>query len=254
MIRLLIVVIFTFILIPFQKDPYYTKQGIPSTYGINQYIKNNQESLIKEFEYYIGDTLLYDVYLFTDDLEQYTPDGLGEFYPPDQIYITNKERFVEYEFKQLSKFKQRTLPHTSRTVKAVVFHELTHAYFTQILNIMKMNGYSIPNEYLSFRIIPNPTTRFGTDFIEEGICEYMIYHLNECPPLTNIPIPYNMEELLNEDNKVNILYGYSVYFLKNFMDEYALKESVQILIQNKPPTYDEILKPELFFNRLQKTL
>jgi len=229
-----------------QKDPFFNKQGRPSTYGINKYIKDNEERLIREYQYHI-DTL-YDVNIYSDDLDLSSDGDLGEFYIPDYIVITNREKFIGYEFKQLSKFKQRAMPYNERTIKAVVFHELTHAYFYKILVTMKNNNRYVSPEYSNFRMVP--VSNFNTTFIEEGICEYVIYYLNESNPLKDIPIPENINELLNESNKVNNLYFYSVIFLQKFMDKCGIKKGIEILISNKPPTYEEILNPDLFYARI----
>ena len=229
-----------------QKDPFYNKQGRPSTYGINTYIKNNEKNLIQEYEYRI-DTL-FDINIYTDNLDLSSDGDLGEFYIPDYIVITNNEKFVAYEFNQLSKFKQRITPYNERTVKAVTFHELTHAYFYKIVIMMKNNDQHVSPEYSNFRMVP--VSNFSTTFIEEGICEYVVYYLNESNPLKDIPIPGNMNELLDENNKVNNLYFYSVIFLQKFMDKYGIKKGIEILVSNKPPTYEEILNPDLFYNRI----
>jgi hypothetical protein len=243
-----ILLLFFFFLHP-QKDPYYNKQGKPSTYGINSYIKNNQVDLLKEYKYRI-DTL-YDVYIYTENLSETSQGDLGEFYLPDYVIITNEEKYIAYEFKQLSKFKQKTVTYADRTVKAVLFHELTHAYFNQTLITMKNDSMYVSPEYGTFRMFPTPSSRFGSTFIEEGICEYVIYYLQESAPIKDIPVPDNVIDLLDDDNKVNNLYCYSVIFLKDFLDKNGIKKGIQILIGNKPPSYEEILNPKLFYERLK---
>jgi hypothetical protein len=241
-----------FFFVPIQKDPYYNKQGKPSTYGIQQYFKNDKGSLQKEYQYKIQDSL-YDVNIYTENLSKISNENeLGEFYIPDQIVITDEEKFIAYEFKNLSKFRQKTLLYNERTVKAVVFHELTHAYTYFILITMQDSNKYISPEYKNFRVFPNPEYKFSVTFIEEGICEYVTHYLNECSPLKNIPIPDNEKDLLDENNRVNNVYYYSVIFLKDFLDKHGIKRGIEILMSNKPPTYSEILKPELFFNRLHE--
>lgn len=230
-----------------QKDPNYNKQGRPSTYGINTYIKNNEESLIQEYEYRV-DTL-FDVYIYTDNLDEISDGDLGQFYIPDYIVVTNQEKYVAYEFKELSKFKQKSTSYRERTVKAVVFHELTHAYFYYMMITMRNNGERISPEYSTLRMFPIP--KFNIDFIEEGICEYMVYHLNESNPIKDIPIPDNVTDLLDENNIINNIYCYSVIFLKDFLDKHGVKQGMKILIGNNPPTYEEILNPELYYKRLK---
>ena len=250
MINLFRILFFLIFLSHPQKDPNYNKQGKPSTYGINIFVKNNQLDIIKEYKHRVDS--LYDVYIYTENLsETSNDDELGQFYLPDYIVITNEEKFVEYEFSHLSKFKQRTITYNERTVKAVIFHELTHAYFNQILMNMKNNNQYVSPEYGTLRMFPNPNTRFGAEFIEEGICEYVIYYLNESNPIKNIPVPDNETDLLAEANKVNNMYSYSVIFLEGFLDKYGVHKGIEILISNKPPSYEEILHPKLFFDRLR---
>jgi hypothetical protein len=232
-----------------QKDPNYNKQGRPSTSGIDAYIKNNQENLIKEYEFLV-DTL-YDVYMFTENLKETAEGELGQFYLPDYIVITNEESFIAYEFKDLSKYKQRTISPDERTVKSVVFHELTHAYFNQTLITMKSNNLYVSPEYGNFRMFPTPASRFGAEFIEEGICEYMIFYLNESLQSQEIQIPTSTEQLLNKINKVDVFYRYSVFYVEKILRQYGVKKGIEILIGNKPPTYEEILKPKLFYDRLK---
>jgi len=75
----------------------YNKQGKPSSWGIATFIENNQNNIITEYELLVNDTI-YDVYIFTDNLSEVN-DGLslGEFYIPDQIIITNQEKYIAYE-------------------------------------------------------------------------------------------------------------------------------------------------------------
>lgn len=240
-----IFLIFFILFYGLKNDPLYNKEGKPSTYGINQYIKENQEIIIKEYEYRI-DTL-YDIYIFTENLNKNEDfQDLGIFYSPDYIVITNEEEYIDYEFKNLTKFKQKTLSYTERTVKAVVFHELTHAYINQIYQTMKNPS----PEYGMIRIFPTPGYRFGTDFIEEGICEYVVYYLNETTPIKNITAPKTEEDLLDPKNKVTNIYYYSVVFLKNFFEKHGVKNGIEILLSNRPPSNEEILNPKIFFNRL----
>jgi len=217
------------------------------------YISQNHDNLIAEYEYRI-DTL-YDVYLFSENLTKENGESgdLGNFYLPDYIIITNEEKYVEYEYKYLTKYQQKVFPHTARTVKGVIFHELTHAYFNQVLVTQKNSEVSTSPEYGTIRMFPNPSSRFGAEFIEEGVCEYVVYYLNESTPIDKdrLVIPTTVEELMNKDNRVNILYVYSVLFLQNFLDEKGIKEGIKILITNKPPSYDEILNPQKFFDRLK---
>ena len=233
-----------------QKTVYFTdKQGKPTTYGITAYVKNHQDDLIKEYERRI-DTL-YDINIYAENLGTEDEGDLGEFYIPDQIVITNHPKYIAYEFSDLSKFKQRTSSYKDRTVKAVIFHELTHAYFYKIVYQMRTENIKVSPEYSNFRMYPMADLQFGAEFIEEGICEYVIYYLNESAPIKDVTIPDNETDLLDNNNKINNIYYYSVIYIRDFLNKEGLKKGIEILIKNRPPNYKEILKPELFFNRLQ---
>lgn len=241
------ILIFLVILFSQQND-YYNKQGKPSSYGIQKYIKENQDNLISEYEYRIDS--IYDVYVYTDNLREFEDsEELGIFYIPDQIVISNEEKFIEYEFKNLSKLKQKTIHYSERTVKAVLFHELTHVYFNQISKIRQNNNLYVSPEYTSVNIYANAELSFGSEFVEEGICQYVTYYLNESVKPDKVVKPESIKELL--DNKVLIMYEYSVYVLQDFLEQKGLKQGIEILISNKPPSYSEILNTELFFNRLK---
>jgi hypothetical protein len=84
---------------------YFNNKHEPSSWGIKQFVDINQENIIKEYESKINDTL-YDVYIYTEDLSDYNEE-LGEFYVPDNIVITNQEKYIAYEFKDLTKFSQK---------------------------------------------------------------------------------------------------------------------------------------------------
>lgn len=253
--KYILIILITVLSVSFQSDkiaPYYNKKKEPTTWGINDYILKNQDNIVKEYEYFIEDTLIFEIDIWTEDFSKFS-DGkaLGEFYFPNQIYITNEERYIDYEFHRLSKFKQRFLPYTERTVKAVIFHELTHAYIYQIIYNMIQENRHVCIEYkYNLRILPRASSKLGATFIEEGICEYVVYYLKESVPLGNVYVPKNEKELLDESYYINNVYQYSVYYLKDFLDKHGIKRGIEILISNEPPNYEEILNRDLFFKRL----
>jgi hypothetical protein len=246
-----ILIIFILLFYNQDKNSYYNN-GRPSSWGIEKFIKENEKNLIKEYEYKI-DSFLFDIYIETEDLSKlsdYEIFEMGRFYAPDQIIITNEEKYIEYEFKNLSKFKQKNISYNERTVKAILFHELSHAYFNQILLEMKQNNEKISSEYSYIRIFPQVNKNLGSEFIEDGICEYILYKTKEMSEYKVIFIPKNINELLDLKNTINIKYHYSVNFLKPLLDTMDLKKGIQMLISNNPPKYEEILNPKLFYKRL----
>jgi hypothetical protein len=62
------------------------------------------------------------------------------------------------------------------------------------------------------------------------------------------PVPKTIDDIINNSN--DIKYYYSIKFLKPFLDSLGVGEGINILIRNDPPSYNEILKPNIYFKRL----
>ena len=115
----------------------------------------------------------------------------------------------------------------------------------------KLNHY-----YYNVQLLPNTEMRWGSTFIEEGLCEYFIRSKGEIMECQNKYIPKTTEDLVNKENVFRVQYQYSSYYLRNFMDSCCnkygrMKIGVKILLENNPPSYQEILQPKLYFNRLK---
>ena len=91
---------------------------------------------------------------------------------------------------------------------------------------------------------------FGSTFIEEGICEYMVTQMGEIIPPRKVSVPKSESDLIKRDNKYKYVYKYSTEYIKTFLDTTGFKRGVKILLHNEPPTYQQILNPELYFNNL----
>lgn len=238
------------LLLPQKHDPYYNKDRVPSSYGIEKFINENADNLIAEYEYKV-DTI-YDVYIYAEkNSDEFDSLQLGLFYLPDYIYISTQEKYLEYEFKNLSKYQQRNIQSYQRTVKGVLFHELSHAYFYQTILLMKDDSLQVSPEFGWIRMFPNPSSRYSSEFIEEGFCEYIVEMTGEQPINEDVFIPQSKDDFLIKEYEIDIKYGYSVYFLRNFLNEHGIKEGLKIILSNRPPSFDEILKPELYFKRLK---
>jgi hypothetical protein len=247
------VLIITIIFILPKGDLNYNKKGEPSSKGIYEFISKNQTQILNEYMYKV-DTLYTDIYMEVidfRDLYDYDTLELSRFYVPGAIMITSEEKFVAFEFKNLSKYAQKNFQPYQNTVKGVIFHELTHAYVYQIEIMMRYDTIPVSSDYITVKLLPTVASNFGVNFIEEGICEYTVILTGEKLPYKCIYIPKTKEDILNKENEVLIKYQYSVYFLKSFLDQNGLEEGIKILLRNSAPTYDEILEPTKFFNRLK---
>ena len=235
-----------------QDVKYPLKNGKPTTFGINYYAKNNENKFIKEFNELVKDTL-YDVYITVDDIKKYTNDpstlgycasGMGS----SEIVITNEPRYLQYEYSMLTPYQRKTVIEANNFVKGVIFHELAHNYFNQVMLEMRMDTMNISPEYNNFNIIPRNS--FGSDFIEEGVAVYITVKKGEIIFGQDF-IPESIEQIQDKYYKYYIKYNYSCVFVRPILDKYGIKQGMKILIGNRPPSYEEMMKPELYYNRLK---
>lgn len=239
---------------------YPLKYGKPTSKGIDDYIKTNQYKFVDEYQAFIKDSLYNDVFFSTEDFRKRTDYdtltlGITEMHRnySCEIFIDNEPKFTGYDLNQLTKWEKNFLNEYDQFVKATIFHELTHIYILQCFLIMHMKNMYIDQEYdrEAILIYPNYEMKFGSEFIQEGICEYLIRKKGEIIPYEKNYIPETKEEIIDRKNIFKVQYQYSSYYLKHFLDSAGLKNGIFILFANKPPTYEEILKPNLFFNRLK---
>jgi hypothetical protein len=261
-IRVLVILLITFFLFTsYQSKQEYpvNKRGEPTKYGIQYYITKNQDKIISEFQEFVKDTLYDDVYITVDNLSNYMEDAdaLGlciSSFSSSEIIITNEEKYLAYEVSLLKKSPNKKIIAANNFVKGTLIHELGHLYFNQVIREMSIVDtvtFSTPvrSEYTSkFFIVPKNT--FGAKFIEEGLAEYPLVKMKEEIIDENIYIPTSINEIMDKENKYNVFYRYSCYYLTPLIDHFGVKKAIKILVSNPPPTYDEILDSKRFFARL----
>jgi len=231
---------------------YPLKNGKPTSEGIIQYVEENADLILKEYQAFVGDTL-YNVWIYTDELEkpgEAEPIELGRFFP-HEIYISTAEYFQAYEVDDLSGKQRAKLRESNKFLKGVIIHELTHEYVYQIAMEMRSPfQIHVDKAYKTGLWIVNSFETFGSSFIEEGLCEYLTGKMGELIPPKEVEKPSSVEDLLDRDNQYMVKYKYAASFLETFLDTTGFKKGVQILLHNPPPVYEEILFPEHFFERL----
>ena len=235
---------------------YPLKNGRPTSKGIKQYVEEQSDSLVIEFQNFIDDTI-YNIWIYAEDLTRYSVNDsleLGRYYP-HEIFISTAEMFLAYELGDLSQEQRDHLVESNRFVKAAMIHELTHDYINQIsVEMRSIDKIRIDRSYqTSIWIVRSPET-FGSTFIEEGLCEYMVEKMGELIPPERPFIPKSVQDITNGDNRYEVNYKYASFFLKTYLDTTGFKKGVKILLHNPPPSYDEILQPNLFFTRLNSNL
>lgn len=239
------------LLISFQ-DGYPLKNGRPTSKGIEKYVEDHADSLVRFYQEFIGDTL-YHVWIYAEDLNKYgIVDSLElGFYIDNEIYISSSEYFNAYELADLSRHQRSRYIENNEFVKATILHELSHDYFNQVAwEMIAVDSIQVDRSYKPYHWILTSMESFGASFIEEGVCEYLVEKMGEVITPKVPLVPRSVEELTREEDKYRMKYKYSAYFLRDFLDENGFKWGIKILIHNPPPTYEEILKPNLFFGRL----
>ncbi|MBN1158818.1 MAG: hypothetical protein JXA61_05510 [Bacteroidales bacterium] len=222
----------------------YYDRGRPTSKGIERFVLVNEHQLAKDYMDFVEDTLYY-YHMWVDDLSEYMEYDsieLGRYYFPGDIIITNEQKYVDYAVDSLSSFR-RSLTVSNQFVKGCVYHELTHIWFQQILREM---DYSVSPEHNNFRIYTPRDRDYGAGFIEEGICEYVAHKAGE--------IIYPKKVVPNIDNNwdtYEINYQYAEYFVRQILDRYEnIKEGIKMILRTPPPTKEEILNPELYYQRV----
>ncbi|MCP4312797.1 MAG: hypothetical protein GY790_16160 [Bacteroidetes bacterium] len=231
---------------------YPLRNGKPTSEGVEQYVEENSDSLVQEFQEFVGDTL-YNIWFYSDDFEDQgmgEPIELGRHFP-HEIYVSTAELFEAYELGDLSRAHQEAFRESNKFVKAVMIHELTHEYFNQIgVEMKSVHHIHVDKCYETGVWMVKSHETFGSSFIEEGLCEYVTGKMGELIPPRQVEIPSTVEELLDRESEYMVKYKYASIFLETFLDTTGFKEGVQILMHNPPPTYEEILHPDHFFGRL----
>jgi hypothetical protein len=261
----LIFIIFLYAVPVQQQDNKYPKKlirfdGRPTTLAIDLYVNSldNQKNFIREFEQMVKDTIYNDIFFRTE-----TPKKKTEVLAYNnlslssscEIVVNNREVYRALEYDSTKEYIDNDY-----FLKATIFHEISHYYFCQvILEMQKVRGVEV-NEYYAqgITMFPNQEMQYGAKFIEEGFCEYFIQRFRLSQEFQNILVPEYKSDLQDINKNYEYQYMYASKFLKEFMDisielEYShrLKWGLMIILHNRPPNYQEILKPELYFNRLK---
>jgi len=232
--------------------------------GIDNCVKKNEAEFIREFQDLVKDTIYNDVFFTTKnfkkttDKKQYDPMALAYIdiskSSSCEIFVNNEEKFSGYSYKSAN---QSLFDEYDYFLKATVFHEIMHYYFYQcILEMEKIRNIDVDNYYDGILTIPNPEQIYGSKFIEEGICEYFVQRIGESPIMKNYYKPKFKSDFMVKTKMFDIQYAYSSIFLKDFLDASIensgrLKFGIFALLRNPPPTYEEILNPDKYFNRLK---
>lgn len=255
-----ILLIFTHVIVYSQnKNQYQYNDNIPSKRGIQHYIDMNTERIVKTIESFIGDTInSYNI--IVDDLSEYmVHDSLetGRFYPEDEIIISNEPKFFDYELSLVPKWKQKQFISNTKFVKGVLIHELIHLYVYQFITECLSRNIPVSNEYLYFNRFPGRNFH-SAEFVEEGICEYVVMKLNEgiageykldC---IDSQVQDNTSEFMKVQFSQPVRYQYSRAFIQNIFDKYSFRKALLIIITTKAPSIDELLCPEKYYERLNE--
>jgi len=230
--------------------------------GIADYVNQNKDKIVKEFETSINDRI-YSYNIIVDDLslyQDYDSMEAGRFYPENEIIITDELKYVNYEYHK--NVTDLIYVNLNKYVKAVVIHELMHLYLYQLIDDLLLDNYSIhydyiasvknlgKHDYIDNNISNNASINlYGASFIEEGICEYIVCKMKQSI-CDNTKYKYSVDYIKQNQNTYEIKYIYSRMFLQDFLNQQGLKQGLLIILSNAPPTYIEMANPELYYSRL----
>lgn len=228
----------------------------PTTKGIERYVKTQGDFIVSEVQKFLGDSIyFYDIHAEDlRDYQDYDSLELGRFYVHDDIVISNKEEYLEYELVAMPKWERKTIKNSNRFVKAVIIHELIHDYIYQLQNIMEEEGKSIAPEYKNFSTFSNNKRNWQAGFIEEGLCEYVVYKMNE--GIYPKKVVVNENNVISQVNNYETKYLYSSYILREFLDSCIIadgnpKNGIETILIHDAPRTSEILNPKIYYQRLR---
>lgn len=263
---------------------YPYKNSKPTTKGITEYITEQAEIVIIDFQNFFNVEIDYmdfvpdkvSEYIGTDEtdidsnnkdnnsqnviqvtsLPTYQPainpnNELGVYLSgSNYAVISNEDKYLDYSYKNVKKRSLSNILETNKFVRSVMLHELAHDYFKQVVDELKNNKTHALKEYSRAYY-----ETFSSTFIEEAIAEYCVTIMGEIK--NTLPLkeykPQNISEISDKANEYKILYKYGAFYVNDFLKTYGLHEGIKIIITNPPPTLEEILIPEKYFSRL-KTL
>jgi len=241
------------ILIFFNYNHEYSNQK-PTKEGIENFILYYKEDIYLDVENFLNDSI-YDFYISVDNLSLYNDYDsmeLGRYIYPSEIIINNEEKFIDYKLALVSKWKRKQIKHTGKFVKSVLIHELMHVYFNQVIAVLKYNKINVDKNYLPKSFFNN--AMWSSEFIEEGVCEYLTQAMNESLYDDNFDL--SPVEILNKPNNYEVKYRYSSKYLRPYLDscynaDNKLFHAIQVLVSNPPPDDKELVNPDKYFQRLK---
>ena len=136
--------------------------GVPTKFGINQYVNStiNQKKFIAEYQKLIKDSLYNDIYFRTETPKTkntalaYNVLSLNS---DCEIVVTNLERYRAFEFVDSLEYMYGD---DDNFLKATVFHEISHYYFAQVILEMTKIKHLKVNEYYTLNIYQFPKEKF----------------------------------------------------------------------------------------------
>jgi hypothetical protein len=236
--------------------------GRPTTMGIDWYINNkqNQQNFLREYQKIIKDSIYNDIFFRTETPKKKTSILAYNLLTSNscEIIVNNRESYRAFEYDST---KLWDYTDEDYFLKATVMHEISHYYFYQvIIEMQRIRNINVNVYYTAdLYMFPNQELQYGSKFIEEGFCEYVIQRFNLTPEFVNVRIPQYKKDFEDQSANFDIQYIYSSKYLWNFLDMSigltgSVKEGLMIILNNRPPNYQEMLKPAMYFDRLKLDL
>ncbi len=161
----------------------------------------------------------------------------------EKAIIDTVESYGYYSLKDIPEKKKDSTVLLYGSLRGTMIHEKAHAFFFQIKS--RLEKKEIRHFYHDFNRF-----YFSQSFIAEGVAQYCTYKMGE----VIIPEKYHPSDTLENliDEKASELkYQYALYYLKDFLDFFGLKEGTKILLTNPPPRKDELIHPLKYYRRLE---
>lgn len=225
----------------------------PNVDEVEKYVLEYAGEIKSEYSKFLNDTI-YEFHFDVDNLNDnpnYSNQELGMYSHISRTATINSHgEYVSLEKERCPKDYKKS---TNAFVKGVMIHEISHNYFSDLVTKLTKEGANVREEYLPQNGFSIYESTYGSDFVEEGVCEYIANKMGEIVVLENSYKPKNLEDLLKNKDTYEMKYVYSAKFLEKFLDSYGIMQGIRILVTNPSPTDEEIVNPGDFFKRLKDT-
>lgn len=240
-----------------QEKLYPISFGRPTAEGIEDYVYDHADSVNIWFCKTLGvNSLEFDIY--PEQIPEYEKNSPPDFFEAGMYYyqwslavIDVRALFNAYSMRDV-RLTWGLTPLQQISVRGAMLHEKGHHHIHYISDSLYLAKQPSPYYYNRWRA--QKSDSIESQIIQEGICKYVEWKTGELV----IPNrrrrsyyqPKKLEDFTDSGSFHYLKYEFGFHFVRDFLDSVGFKGGLDILLTNPPPTREEFLQPELFYQRI----